>query len=189
MVDELNALIRVDNLPYHLTHFVRETVNDTPTTYTIHTRAYPKVIMKESEFLHENAIAPVLTLLERPHFRGANAEYLAALEDYRKGDIPDCLTKCGSAFESVLKIICGRKGWAFGQTDTARTLINIVLRNTSLEPYFESPLLIIAKLRNRLSSSHGAGAAVQQPARHIAQYALNATASAILLIAQETGEY
>src|ERR1035437_9522414 len=189
MVDELNTLLRQDSLPYHLTHFVREAVNNTPTSYTTHTRAYPKVIMKESEVLHENAIAPVLSLLERPHFRGANSEYLAALEDYRKGDMPDCLTKCGSAFESVLKVICDRKGWAIKQTDTAKTLIKTVLPNTALDSYFESLLIIVATLRNRLSSAHGTGTTVKQPARHIAQYALNATASAILLIAQETGEY
>jgi hypothetical protein len=164
-------------------------VNDTSTSYSIHTRAYPKVIMKESEVLHQNAIAPVLTLLERPHFSGANAEYLAALADYRKGDIPDCPTKCGSAFESFLKIICDRKGWAFRQTDTAKTLVNIVLPNTSLESYFEQLLLIIATLRNKLSSAHGSGTSIKQPAKHIAQYALNATASAMLLIVQETGEY
>ena len=110
-------------------------------------------------------------------------------EDYRKGDIPDCLTKCGSAFESVLKVICERKGWGCKQTDAASTLIRIILPKTNLDTYFEGPLILIATLRNKLSSAHGAGNAVKEPARHIAQYALNATASAIILIAQETGEY
>ena len=155
----------------------------------IYTRAYPKVIMKESEVLHANAIAPALTLLQRPHFRGANSEYLAALEDYRKGDIADCLTKCGSAFESVLKVICHRKNWAYKETDTAVALIKIVLPQTNLDSYFESLLIIVGTLRNKLSSAHGAGMTVKQPAPHLAQYAINATASAILLIAQETGEY
>jgi hypothetical protein len=99
--------------------------------------------------------------------------------DYRKGDISDCLTKCGSAFESVLKVICDRKGWAYQQTDTAKVLVSIVLPHTSLESYFESLLMIIATLRNKLSSAHGAGTAVKQPARHIAQYTLNATACAM----------
>ena len=187
LIDELNGLLRVDNLPYHLTHLVTETISN-GSSYSVHIRALPKVIVKESEVLHENAIGLVMTLLERPHFKGANGEYLAALEDYRKADIQDCLTKCGSAFESVLKVICDRKGWAYKQTDTAKTLINIVLPNTGLDSYFEPLLIIIATLRNKLSSAHGTGTAVKQPARHIAQYALNATASAILLIAHETGE-
>jgi hypothetical protein len=193
VIDELNELLRQDGLPYHVTYFVKETVREDTGRYgprdVTYTRTYPKVIMKESDVLHENAIVPALSLLQRPHFQAANSEYLAALEDYRKGDIGDCLTKCGSAFESVLKVICSRKGWSYKQNDTAKTLINIILRQTALDPYFEQLLIIVATLRNRLSSAHGAGASVKQPARHLAQYALNATASAIILIAHETGEY
>jgi hypothetical protein len=188
VVDELNELLRVDNLPYHVTHFVKETVTE-GRGLKIYIRAYPQVIMKDNEALHANAIAPVLMLLQQPHFRAANSEYLSALEDYRKGDIGDCLTKCGSAFESVLKVICDRKGWTYSQKDTAKQLISIVFPKTNLDSCFEQPLMIIAILRNKLSTAHGAGTAVKQPAPHLALYALNATASAILLIAQETGEY
>ncbi|MDR3718735.1 MAG: hypothetical protein P4K98_08025 [Bryobacteraceae bacterium] len=188
LVDELNTILRFDNLPYHLTKFVREVVKDGSRS-TIYTLAYPKIIMRDNEILHENAIEPALSLLERPHFRAANEEYIAALEDYRKGDTPDCLTKCGSAFESVLKVICDRKGWPYKQTDPAKALISAVLPNTRLEPYFESFLIVSATLRNKLGSAHGAGTTVKQPPLHVAQYALNATASAILLIAQETGEF
>jgi hypothetical protein len=188
VVDELNDLLRQDNLPYHVTHFVKETVAGGVGTYTTYIRAYPQIVMKESEVLHANAIAPALTLLARPHFQGANKEYLAALEDYRKGDIGDCLTKCGSAFESVLKVICDRKGWAYKQSDTAKALIDIVRPQTTLDGYFDQLFVIVATLRNRLSSAHGAGTVAKQPTPHLAQYALNATASAILLIAAETGE-
>ena len=190
-VDELNQLLRIDNLPYSVTHFVIETVQETSGRYAGHTstytRAYPKVIMKESDVMHENAIAPALALLQKPYFRGANSEYLAALEDYRKGDIGDCLTKCGSSFESLLKVICERKRWRYSQTDTASTLIKQVLPNTQLDGYFEPLLIIVATLRNRLSSAHGAGIAIKQPPRHVAHYALNVTASAMLLLAHETG--
>jgi Domain of unknown function (DUF7014) len=188
LVDEINGLLGIDNLPYHMTRFLQEEVQETAGRTVIYTREYPKVIMKESQTLHASSTEPALTLLQRPHFRTANGEYLAALKDYRDGDFGDCLTKCGSAFESVLKIICDRKGWAYQQTDTASTLIKIVLPKTKLDTYFEPLLLIVATLRNRLSSSHGAGTATKQPPRHLAQYALNATASLILLVAQETGE-
>jgi hypothetical protein len=193
LVDELNAVLRQDNLPYYVTRFVKEPVTETSGQHAgrtvVYTRAYPKVIMKESEVLHANAVAPALLLLQRPHFQSANNEYLAALEDYRKGDFGDCLTKCGSAFESVLKVICDRKGWSYKQTDTASTLINTVLPKTSLDKYFEQLLIIVTTLRNRLSSAHGGGTAIKQPPPHVAQYAINATASAILLLTQETGEY
>ena len=96
--------------------------------------------VKESETLHKSAINPALQLLAQPHFAGANTEFLGALEDYRKGDIGDCLVKCGSAFESVLKVICDRKGWPYNQTDTASTLVKTVIANTSLSsPSRSSP--------------------------------------------------
>jgi hypothetical protein len=188
IIDELNHLLSVDDLPYAITNFVTETVRD-GNTYSVVTHAHPKVIMRETEVLHLNSTEPALTLLQRPHFKNANNEYLAALEDYRKGDYADCLTKCGSAFESVLKVICNRKGWPYKQTDTAKPLIATVISKTSLESYFDSVLNIVPILRNKMSSAHGAGTASKQPSSQLAQYALNATASAIILIARETGEY
>ncbi len=191
LVDEVNGLLRLDNLPYHLTGFLTETVDDDPRfpgRMVTYTRAYPKVIMKESETLHLTAVEPTMILLQRPHFRNANSEYLAALEDYRKGDFSDCLTKCASAFESVLKVVCDRKKWSYQHTDTASTLVRTILAKTTLGAYFEPLFLIVPTLRNKLGSAHGAGTATKLPPRHIALYALNATASAILLVAQEAGE-
>ena len=192
LIDELNGLLAKDNLPYHVTYFVKESVYETPdprykSHTVVYTRAFPKVVMKESDVLHVNAVAPALTLLSQPHFLNANNEYLAALEDYRKDDFSDCLVKCGSAFESVLKVICDRKGWAYKQTDTANTLIKTVLPHTKLDGYFEQLLIIVATLRNKLGSAHGSGTVTKQTPRHLAQYALNATASAMLLLTQETG--
>jgi AbiJ N-terminal domain 4 len=191
IVDEMNTILRQDNLPYAVTHFVVEEVVHTSGMFSGHrgtqVRSYPKVILKESEVLDQHAIGPALQLLSQPHFASANKEFLAALEDYRKGDMGDCLVKCGSSFESVLKIICDRKGWAYNQNDTASTLVKTIIANTSLENYFEPMLIIVATLRNRLSSAHGAGTTARQTPRHLAHYALNMTASAILMLTEETG--
>lgn len=191
IVDELNELLRQDDLPYSLTYFVPEMVQETSGQFrglsARHVRAYPKVIMKESEILHKYAISPALNLLAQPHFSGANAEFLTALEDYRKGDIGDCLTKCGSSLESTLKVICDRKRWSYNQTDTASTLVKTVIAHTTLDTYFEPLLIIVATLRNRMSTAHGVGTVPRQPPRHLAEYALNVTASAMLVLAQETG--
>jgi hypothetical protein len=154
---------------------------------TIQTVAFPQVIMRESEIVHTEAIAPALQLLQHPDFTNVNSEFLSALEDYRKSKPGDCLTKCGSAFESFMKVICHKKGWAYKQTDGASTLAKTVLANTTLESYFETVLLIVATLRNRLGTAHGAGTATKNPSPHLARYAINATASAILLLADETG--
>src|SRR5215475_6824532 len=134
LVVELNELLRQDNLPYHVTDFVKESVQEVATEYpfadremtVIKTVSYPTVIMRESEVLHAEAIAPALQLLKRHYFESANAEYLAVLEDYRKAEFGDSLTKCGSAFESVLKVVCHRNGWTFRETDTAQALVKIL---------------------------------------------------------------
>jgi len=189
IVDEINDLLGQDKLPYSLTYFVWESYEERSGHFAGRTaqrvRAYPKVIMKESEALHETATAPALRLLEDARLATANSEFIAALEDYRKGDYGDCLTKCGSAFESVLKVICDCKRWTYNQTDTAGPLVKVVLSQTGLDNYFEQVLLIVATLRNRLSSAHGGGTAARQPARHLAQYALNVTASAIVMLIAE----
>jgi Domain of unknown function (DUF7014)/Abortive infection C-terminus len=191
IVDELNTILRQDNLPYTMTHFVSEEVGIQTGMFKGHTgtqvRSYPKVILKESEILQQEAIAPALQLLAQPHFASANAEFLAALEDFRKGDIGDCLVKCGSSFESVLKVICSKRQWPYKETDTAGTLIKTVIANTKLESYFEPLLIGVATIRNKMSTAHGAGTTTKQPARHIAQYALNMTAGAMLMLTQETG--
>jgi hypothetical protein len=49
-------------------------------------------------------------------------------------------------------------------------------------------LLTTAVLRNRLSASQGAGPHSKLVPPHVALYALNVTATGILIIAQETGE-
>jgi hypothetical protein len=129
-----------------------------------------------------------LELLQHPKYSSVNSEFLEALEDYRKGDLGDCLVKCSSAFESVLKILCNRKGWRYNHTDTASMLIKTLLANTRLESYFEPVFMIVGTLRNRLSKAHGAGTAQRNVPRHVARYAINSTASAILLIIEEAGE-
>jgi hypothetical protein len=49
----------------------------------------------------------------------------------------------------------------------------------------EQPLSIVATLRNRLSKSHGAGIQQRDIPPHIAKYAINATAAAILLLVEQ----
>lgn len=193
-IDDINQLMRVDNLPYYLTKFATKETPLTPSklyggsrAFRFEVVAFPKVVMRESEVLHANAMEPALNLLRDPTFATANVEFLTALEDYRKGDYSDCLTKCGSAFESFMKIVCDKKGWPYAETDTAQKLIKAIIPNTSLEPYFEQLLIIVATLRNKLSSAHGAGKKPKAVPQHLAQYATNVTASAMILLAAEAG--
>ena len=188
LADAVNALFLIDNLPYAVTPFVRETREE-----LFHGRreavqvltAHPRVIRRDDQVLHREVIQPALTLLTDKRFSTANEEFLEALVDFRKGDYGDCLTKCGSAFESTLKLICERNGWSYRQTDTAARLLEAVIAESSLDGFFKEPLLIVATIRNRLSKAHGSGAVSKQVSPAKAKFAINATASAILLLVEE----
>lgn len=194
IVAEINELFVADNIGYELTEIIKEEVMEPSNGYPflgreqriIKTIAYPKVIKKDDQVIHATAVVPVLNLLSDTKYKTANQEYLEALEDYRNGDYGDCLTKCGSAFESVMKIICDNKKWKYNQTDTASVLLPIIINNSGLESFFEQPLLIIATLRNRLSKSHGAGVAPKMVSQNYARYALNSTAVAIVFLVNES---
>jgi hypothetical protein len=75
----------------------------------------------------------------------------------------------------------------YQQTDTASALLRVVMTNSGMEAYFEQPLMIVATMRNRLSSSHGAGAQPRPVPAHLTRYVVNATAAAILLLVEECG--
>src|SRR5262245_22240370 len=70
-ISDINHIMQVDNLPYHLTNFASETK---PTGYgrskatQMTITAFPKVIMKESEVIHATAMEPALQLLRDPLF-------------------------------------------------------------------------------------------------------------------------
>lgn len=189
LIPVINQFFQLDNLPYHLTGYTCVDFEESQSGESRRTgrrlTEYPRIVSKENDFLHNEAIAPALNLLSANAFNLANAEFLKALEDHRKSDFNDCLTKCGSAFESTMKIICEKHSIPFKQTDTASTLLKAIIEKSRLDSFWEQPLMLIATLRNRLSSSHGAGSQAKVVPQHVATYAVNATASAIVLLVSE----
>jgi Abortive infection C-terminus len=188
LVEEVNHLLDSDDLPYALTPFLYEEKWGT----FLHGKegmvreriAFPRVILKEQEIPYREAVAPAIALLAEKGFSSANREFLDALAEYRKGRYGDSLTKCGSAFESTMKLVCDKRKWKYSPTDTAAPLLKTIVGNSGLDSFFEQPLLIVATLRNRLSTAHGAGAAPRSVSQHQARYAINATAAGILLLVE-----
>jgi hypothetical protein len=194
LVEAINEIFRTENASYQLTPIVRvheqNAVRRGPLGggTVIRTVAYPKVIRAEDEVTHSEAVVPALSVLSAPHFEAANLELRDALDEYRKGHFGDCMTKCGSAFESVMKVLCKRNGWPVDEKkDTAATLLKTIISRSTLDQFFEQPFMLIATMRNRLSSSHGGGTTVRNIGRHIAQYAITSTAAAIVLLVHEAG--
>ena len=188
----INKFLEVDDLPYYLTEFVfsrpESPKSELPPGVAIfpsfgQVMAYPQIIRRENEVIHQTVIEPTITLLNRPAFASANKEFLEALADYRQGDYGDCVAKCGSAFESVMKIVCEQKGWT-SQRDAGK-LLNTILSKTDLPNFLKQPLLQVATIRNELGSAHGAGTQPRKVSQHLAQYAINSTASAVLLLVEE----
>jgi hypothetical protein len=137
LVDAVNELFRSEGAPYQLTHFVKheEDASGPPpfrVGKVIRTIAYPKVVRVDEQVTFTHAVAPALAALADPVYKSANLEFRDALEDYRRGAYGDCLTKCGSAFESVMKVICQQKGWAYTPQDTAAGLLRTILSHTRL---------------------------------------------------------
>ena len=66
-------------------------------------------------------------------------------------------------------------------------LLKTVINNSGLEKFFEQPLILVATMRNKLSTAHGAGGASRNVTKGKAEYALSATAAAMLLLLAEAG--
>src|SRR6266851_2395471 len=181
LVDALNEILRIEDAPYQLTPIVKREERNRARTgpivggAVIRTVAWPKVVRAEDEVTFTEAIAPALSVLSGPNYEAANVEFRDALDEYRKGHYGDCLAKCGSAFESVLKVLCTQNRWTFKPNDTAAPLLKTVLSHTKLDGFFEQPLILIATLRNKLSVAHGGGTTVRSPEPYVAQYAITST--------------
>ncbi|MBE0420205.1 hypothetical protein EI165_08715 [Pseudoalteromonas nigrifaciens] len=191
LISQINEFFTIDKLSFYITKTVWEEVetsfHGTPTTGK-QIREFPKVIRKDSDLVHENAIEPALILLRKPDLLNANEEFMLALQDYRKGDYKDSVSKCCSALESVMKVICKRRGFSYTEKQTAAPLLNTIVTNSGLDSFWEQPLILIATIRNRLSYSHGAGNETKDVPEHVAKYSINSTASAILLLCDEAYE-
>jgi hypothetical protein len=193
-VDALNGIFRLESAPYQVTYGAwRPTPAPTSGPFTglagSQRTAYPTVVRVDEQVPHAEAVAPALSALADPAYAGADHEFRKALQDYRDGEFADCLGKCGSAFESVLKVLCAKNKIPFDPLkDTAGNLIPSALAKSTLDAgTFQEPFMLVARMRNRLSSSHGGGSKVRTVDRHVAQYAVTATAAAIVLLVQDMG--
>jgi hypothetical protein len=150
-----------------------------------------KIIRIDSKFIHNEAVKPALRVLTDDMYKGANDEFLKAHDHYRHGRYKECLNECLKSFESTMKAICTKRGWAYdGKKATASNLIKICFQNnlipdymqlqfTSLQSSLESG---IPTVRNR-TSGHGQGSEISEVPSYLASYLLHLTATTILLFA------
>ncbi len=153
------------------------------------------MIRVDSQLIHSEVVRPALSILADPMYEGANAEFLSAHEHYRARKYKECLNDCLKAFESSIKAICKKKGWAFGASDTAKSLIEIVFEQELIPTFMQSHFSALRStleagvptVRNRLSG-HGQGSEQIDVPESIAAYSLHLTASNILLLTRADSE-
>jgi hypothetical protein len=150
---------------------------------------YPQIILKSSQFEHEQIVKPALELLRDRRFQVANNEMLSAHEDYRNGKYDGAITKCGSAFESVLKTVCDLKGWTFDPNKDTTSILIRICKDNSLFPGFYAPIFEAAgTIRNKLSDGHGRGPSPLYTVEKLnAEHMIQMTSSHILFLVKSAG--
>ncbi len=130
--------------------------------------------------MHRDVVLPALTLLSEQGFDGANAEYRSAHEHYRHATYKECLNDCLKAFESTMKTICTKRGWAYDPgRDTASTLICTCISNGLVPSFMQSSLMAIPTVRNKLSG-HGQGPEPKQVPQYVAEFLQHKTAATVI---------
>ena len=145
-----------------------------------------EIVRVESQFTHAEVVKPALALLSAEEYAEANAEFMKALEHYRKGETKECLSECLKTFESTMKVICTKRKWAFKSKDTAKELIDVCLKNGLTPPSIHSHIRGvratlargIPTIRNKLPG-HGQEVQLMDVPPHYAAYMLHLTAATI----------
>ena len=150
------------------------------------------LVRVDSQFLHSEAVLPALSLLNLVDvYAGAEAEFRAAHEDYRRGDASGTLVECCKAFESIMKAICAKRGWIVNDNDTASKLVAACFANGLIPPYWQTHF---SGLRSILESAlptprnktggHGSGTTPANVPMELARYVLHMTAATLLFLAE-----
>jgi hypothetical protein len=151
-----------------------------------------EIIRVADQHAHSEIVVPALTLLSQGRFPAANDEYRKAHQEYRAGEYADCITDCGKALESVLKVIAGEKGWTeVGDTSTLSALLKAAKDNGLYPGYMDEQINGLTRMlqgpgtvRNK-DGAHGVGGATSNADENLASYQLHQTAAAILFLAKQ----
>lgn len=149
-----------------------------------------KILRISDEYSYSEIILPTLRLINKKMYEGANNEFSIACEHYKYGRNKECLNECLKSLESTMKCICVKRKWKYDvKKDTSSKLIEICFEHKLIPDYLQSQFSSLKNLlssgmptiRNR-ESGHGQGKKIKTVDDYIAGYALNLTATNILLL-------
>jgi len=170
-----------------------EAINELNARFREHGVGYAfdeELIRVDSQLLHAESVNPS-TGEWISGYEGAQAEFLNAHEHYRHGRAKEALAECLKALESVMKVICAKRGWTHDPNATSSALVKVIF-DQGLVPQFWSQHFSalrstleagVPTARNRLGG-HGQGTQVIDVPQHLVAYAVHLTASAILFLDQ-----
>lgn len=148
-----------------------------------------EIVRVDSELVHVEAVKPALRLLNEKNYQGAQQEFLSAYEHYRHGKNKEALNDCLKAFESTMKAICDKRGWAYQPNATSKTLIKVCFDNDLVPSFWQQQLSSLRSMlessiptgRNKLSG-HGQGTSPTSVPAHLVAYMLHMTASTLVFL-------
>ena len=150
-----------------------------------------ELIRVDSQYIHAEAVKPVLHVLADPAFAGADAEFRSAHEHYRSGKMEEAMEECLKSLESTMKIICDLRGWPYAATAAAKDLVEVIFTNDLIPGYLRSEFSALRStlesgvptVRNR-SAGHGQGSTIRAVPGYLAAYCMHTTAASILLLCE-----
>lgn len=154
-----------------------------------------EIIRVDSELIHSEIVKPVLRLLNKKEYAGAQQEFLKAHEHYRHGNAKEALNECLKAFESLMKSICDKRGWSYNGNSTAKNLIQTCFDNGLIPTFWQQNFTSLRSLlessvptgRNKLGG-HGQGSTTIIVPNHLVAYMLHMTASALVFLGEAEAE-
>jgi hypothetical protein len=148
------------------------------------------IVELSSQFAHAEIVVPALHVLSEDRFATADAEFRKAHKEFRNQSYADCITDCGKALESVLKVIAAERGWPGVSANSALAkLIEAAVTNDLFPGYMEEQVRGLRTMlqgpgtvRNK-DGAHGKGDAPSHANRDLAAYQLHQTAAALIFLA------
>ena len=146
-----------------------------------------KIVRVDSEFVHQEIVKPALRIVSGKIYEGAQEEFLKAHEHLRKGNTKGALNEASKAFESTLKAICSKHGWP--SPEGAAKLVKLCFEKELIDKYWQDHFTHLEGLLKSTSTArnkrgaHGQGEKPVEVPAHVAAYALNMTASAVVFLA------
>jgi hypothetical protein len=140
--------------------------------------------------LHIEAVKPAIQFLSSLEYQSANDEYLDAYDFYKKGDYTSANNRVRQAFESLMKIICKKRGYMYDENYNLKELLGVLKKNNYFYGFMEDHLNHLIGLLQGVGTisnkkgSHGKGTNTDPIPAYLVGYILHAAASAMVLFSE-----